>query len=672
MKLRFSSTPERYVKFLFSDGASGFTPLGESPQGGEYTHRLKIDTFSNGVYILGMRNFYLIEPSQWLFSGTSDVRYAATRAEIWFQEHGSYAGAERQIEEFVRQWVLAELLDQYNYPREWLEKRISIEERVRIGSSEREADIAIKNDAGRPFLFIETKAQSAGQGVLDAERQVESYLSATHTATIGMATDGFTTKVIRKKIDPNDFEYIRDIPSYEVRQLRQANKLIWNPDDVQIKSGKGKTGLTPLNERYEQLLFNCHSVIRDNDGLHADEALDEICKLLYAKIYDETETVDSGGEKAFRFQTYGAANSSEVASNIRVLYQDARESDIRKYAQRTENYARSRGVFRKEITLSDFAVYRIVEILQDYSIRDSSTDVKGRAFQKLLAPAVRAGMGQYFTPDPIVQLAVELIQPQLSDLILDPFCGSGHFLTSALRYVERNSPTASEKSLYEFKFFHLHGIEKSDRMVRIAMTDMMLHDDGRTNIRNVDALLPFSNYPDIKSINAEAEVTEDGLEVFDVVLTNPPFGSTVSQESLNHLGNFALARGRKKTPVEYLGLERAVQFLKPGGKLAIVLPEHIFKGKTTSSVRDWIASQVDVKAIFSFPEEAFAPFGALVKTCLLIAEKPISKRPTQGGEEEIFLCEISNLGYDATGRFKRGSEIADAAEKFKQFMKKKR
>ena len=132
-----------------------------------------------------MRNFYLVEPHKWLFSGASDVRHAASRAEAWFQEHGGYDGAEKQIEEFVRQWVLAELLETYNYPREWLEKRISIEERVRIGSTYREADIAIKNDAGRPFLFIETKAESAGHGILDAERQLESYLSATHTATIG-------------------------------------------------------------------------------------------------------------------------------------------------------------------------------------------------------------------------------------------------------------------------------------------------------------------------------------------------------------------------------------------------------------------------------------------------------------------------------------------------------
>lgn len=98
-------------------------------------------------------------------------------------------------------------------------------------------------------------------------------------------------------------------------------------------------------------------------------------------------------------------------------------------------------------------------------------------------------MGQYFTPDPVVDMAVKIAAPQLSDLVLDPFCGSGHFLTRSLDYVLANNANARPDALHEFMFFHLHGIEKSERMARIAMTDMLLHDDGHTNIRNTDALL---------------------------------------------------------------------------------------------------------------------------------------------------------------------------------------
>lgn len=621
-----------------------------------------------GRQIESMKNFYMIKPEDWRFQGHGDVIHAAKRAHDWFQKHGSYTGAESKIEEFVRQWALQELVTTYGYPEEWIGKRILIEEPVRIGSTNKQADIAIKNDSDRTFLYIETKSFGVPAEIFHgAESQLESYLSATHTATLGLVTDGLTTKTLRKKIDPNDFEYVRDIPNFDHKIQNTQSKLIWSPDNFSPGAQKGKTGLKPLNTHYERLLFNCHSVIRDNDGLHADEALDEICKVLYAKIYDETKTVDSGGKTAFKFQTYGAANSSEVASNIRSLYQEARDKDLEIYSQRVEGYERSRGVFKKEIILSDFALFRIVEILQDYSIRDSATDVKGRAFQKLLAPAVRAGMGQYFTPDPIVQLAVKLVDPKINEIVMDPFCGSAHFLTSTLRHVENNSKTASDKSLYEFKFFHLHGIEKSDRMVRVAMTDMMLHDDGRTNIRNTDALLPFSNYPDIKGINGNIKDSETSLEIFDVLLTNPPFGSNVSKDGMRHLGYFELSEGRKNTPVEYLGLERSVQFLKPGGRIAIVLPEHIFKGKTTRSVREWISKNLNTKGIFFFPEEAFSPYGALVKTCLLIAEKPINHRTYQKSSDKVFLCEISNLGYDATGRDKPGSEIDKAVNSYKEF-----
>lgn len=279
-------------------------------------------------------------------------------------------------------------------------------------------------------------------------------------------------------------------------------------------------------------------------------------------------------------------------------------------------------------------------------------------------------MGQYFTPDPIVELAVEVIAPQADQLILDPFCGSGHFLTKALQHVVREQgEVMPPHALHEFKFFHLHGIEKSDRMVRIAMTDMMLHDDGHTNIRNQDALLSFENYPDITALN---EVGDENAEqqnlnpaVFDVVLTNPPFGSIMRQEVMEMIGRFHLGHKKKSLPLEIIGLERSLQFLKPGGRLAIVLPEHLMKGKNAAFVRDWLRHVAHVKAIFFFPEEAFTPYGAMVKTCLLILQKFRTGEAMQS-DAPTFLCEVENLGYEATGKAKAGTEVPSAIEAFKQ------
>lgn len=603
-------------------------------------------------------NFSLIEPENWLFPTHGDVLEAKRRATEWKNQHGTFEGAEFVIEEFVRQWALCRLLEAYKYPSEWIGERIIIEEPVKMGSTEKEADVSIKNLNRRTFLYIEAKKRGISEeDFKEAERQLETYLASTHTATIGMVTDGDRVKTIRKKIDPNDFEYIADLPSYGL-DAKVKVQLVRELPDV----GEGRsTGLKVLDNEYERVLFDCHSAARDVDGLHADEALDEICKVLYAKIFDERHVTKQPEGTAFRFQTFGASNASEVASNIRVLYEEARNADIEVYSKRIPGYERSRGVFKNQIRLSDAALYRVVERIQEFSLIDSNADIKGRAFQKVLGPAIRAGMGQYFTPDPIVELAIGVIDPKADNLILDPFCGSGHFLTKALQYVvDRQAEQLTPHALHEFKFFHLHGIEKSDRMVRIAMTDMLLHDDGHTNIRNQDALLSFDNYPDIIALR------EDGKQdpsVFDVVVTNPPFGSIMKQEVMEMLGRFDLGHKKKSLPLEILGLERSLQFLKPGGKLAIVLPEHLMKGKSALFVRKWLYSIARIKAIFFFPEEAFTPFGAMVKTCLCVLQK-FKEGEKARDEDPTFLCEVENLGYEATGKPKTGCEVTTAIAAF--------
>ena len=164
----------------------------------------------------------------------------------------------------------------------------------------------------------------------------------------------------------------------------------------------------------------------------------------------------------FRFQAYGRSNASEVASEVRDLYHDACAHDLSIYSKRIPNYERSRGVFKEQIGLSDVALSRIVEILQDYSIVDADINIKSAAFQKVLGSAIRHGMGQYFTPNPVVELAVDLVRPTPKELILDPFSGSGHFLSQSLEFVEKTYKDSTDHyTMHQFKMFHLHGIEVS-------------------------------------------------------------------------------------------------------------------------------------------------------------------------------------------------------------------
>jgi type I restriction enzyme M protein len=197
-------------------------------------------------------------------------------------------------------------------------------------------------------------------------------------------------------------------------------------------------------------------------------------------------------------------------------------------------------------------------------------------------------------------------------------------------------------------------------MVRIAMTDMLLHDDGHTNIRNLDALLSFENYPDLIALRDDGK---NDPAIFDVIVTNPPFGSIMKQEAMEMLGRFDLGHKKKSLPLEVLGLERSLQFLKPGGRMAIVLPEHLMKGKNGLFVRKWLEVTARIKGIFFFPEEAFTPFGAMVKTCLCVIQKRRAGDKASA-DEAVFLCEVENLGYEPTGKPKSGSEVQAAIDAF--------
>lgn len=484
-----------------------------------------------------------------------------------------------------------------------------------------------------------------------AEPQLKTSLEKCPTAGIGILADieNGERRFLRRRFDRTEFEYI---PEYKIFDDSKSGTSDISWFYINEKDKKNRT-LSLLSNNVESVFFEIHSYFRDIDGLHADEALDELCKVLYTKLYDEEQTKKGA---AFRVQRRLYASADECAADIRALYLEAAEYDSRIFEMKIPGYSRSRGVFANPIRLSNAALVKSIEALQSYHLGQSAFDVKGRAFQKVIAPATRSGMGQYFTPDPVIQFLSKALQPNVRELILDPFCGSGHFLTASLELV-RNAHGAEDKAFHEFAFGKLHGVEKSDRMVRVAMTDMRLHGDGHSNIRCADSLLSFNNYSDIKPGS------------FDLILTNPPFGSIISSEALRQLGQFELAKGKNNVPLEILGLERSIQLLRPGGRMGIVLPDGIVANRNTSYVREWLESNVKIRAIISLPIETFVPYGASIKTSILILRK------WEAGEKHtknypLFLARIDNVGYDATGRKKIASDLAEAGQEFENFISK--
>lgn len=547
-----------------------------------------------------------------------------------------------------RQWLIFELLQTYNYPRQFFEKRIlyfnSQLDRPTIGFS-------VLTEFGDPFLTgIITQNPDEGveelKGISRTSPSLRSFILSDGTRN--------GTKFLKKRADSEEFEIANDIERYVSPSRIGAPIPYGNCLEYKKTKNCKYHGLEKLSNTVEDILFEAHSHIRDIDGYHADEALDELCKVLYAKMYDEENTAS---ENAYVMQRLRYGCIEECAAAVRRLYQDANEYDLRVFALKVPGYKRSRGVFNKEIRLSSNALVKVVECFQGYSLMKSEADIKGRAFQKILGSATRAGMGQYFTPGQVVKLIVNALAPTEKDLILDPFAGSGHFLTQSLEYVKRSRVEFDEMRFNEFAFHKLHGIEKSERMVRVAMTDMRLHGDGHSNIRCTDALLEMQNYADLESNS------------FDIIMTNPPFGSLLSFETVKGLATFQLAEGRKSVPLEIIGIERCIEFLRPGGRLAIVLPEGIFANSNTKYVRKWLIDKIKIVAIVSLPIETFTPFGANIKTSVLIGRKRKAGENKQK-DYEIMMCKVESVGYDASGRESKESDAEQVGVKIAEFMKR--
>lgn len=514
------------------------------------------------------------------------------------------------------------LVNHYLYPRDHIGDQV----KAKGPQSKSVETYILKAPGGNPYAVVSTTTDRV-------KTLAELTTLAASTETIGVIalfdSKGELIEAHRRKYDSNKMERIPDIEFYVQRPTSKETRL-------------GKANASTITDKLEDVLFEIHSAMRDIDGLHADAALEELCKLLYVKAFTEESYLTPSSES--NRPTPGTIE--EKAATIRGLYRNAIDYDLRVYRLKIPQYERSRGVFQEQIKLSSAALVKAYQLLEPYSLRASKADVKGRAFQKVLGKAIRSGMGQYFTPQQVCQLIVDVVKPQIKDLILDPFCGSGHFLSLSLEKVSQTT-NPSSKEFHEFAFGKLHGIEKSDRMTRIAMTDMRLRGDGHSNIRCVDALLSFDNYPDIAP------------ESFDIVLTNPPFGSLIGSEALSQLGTFELSNRRKNIPLEILGLERAIAFLRPGGKLGIVLPDSIFSADSAAHVREWIYGKLKVCAVVGLPSDTFSPFGANVKTSILFGRKWQTGEARED-DHKVCMVSIDSIGYDATGRPKSTNDLPQA------------
>lgn len=402
------------------------------------------------------------------------------------------------------------------------------------------------------------------------------------------------------------------------------------------------------NDGLLRVFEDVHNHIYANDGLSPEQALEEAIKILFLKIFDEKN-------KKFEFKItpseYENITNGKNEVDFFTRFKDLQQSTFDYFSNLFEK--------GEKIKLKNSTLGFVVNKLQNIDLLNSSNDVKGLAFQKFIHSSQRVGRGQFFTPEQVVKLCVEIIQPQANEIMLDPACGSGGFLSSALQYVGINEP----KKVSKFAKENIYGIEINRTAAKIAKMRMILDGDGFSNIIQHDSLSDWSSI-DLELNKANEKNVKTYQNFFDIIFTNPPFGTQGKITDKSVLRNFDLgykwnefdSKFIKSNELlngqvpEILFIERCLKFLKPGGRMAIVLPNGDFENSSLTYLRNYIKDLADVFAVIKLPQETFIPSGTGVKTSILF----LKKKNGENALNKVFFSQITKLGYSGN---KNGSLI---------------
>lgn len=415
-----------------------------------------------------------------------------------------------------------------------------------------------------------------------------------------------------------------------------------------------------------RLMRRCHDTIRNLKGYDPTRAFDELSKVLFAKMYEERELAE-GRRSRNRFTTESVKQMREQGIEIiQTIWHETTVSDRFK-----ELFSDAEEGPPAEIALPPEAVDKIVELLQDKSLGLTDLDVKGVAFEEFLSGTYRGGgLGQYFTPREVVNFMVDLVGPQIGDRVIDPSCGSGGFLIRVYDELSDKirtsdlSARAKEARLNELANECLVGIDWEPRASRTCKMNMIIHGDGHAGVYQANAL-------DVEEVAKKVEVrrrfypnapdVEPGT--FDIVLTNPPFGA--KDKSPHILKHYELAGTSAKR--EVLLLERQIRLLRPGGRLAVVIPEGLLSNRNDKRVRDYILRECVVKAIVRLSQDAFKMSEGAACTSVLYAIKKDPEDPRLSTQGDVFYARAEYIGTSPSGRPIPDNDLLIIREHFRRF-----
>lgn len=515
-------------------------------------------------------------------------------------------------EENVRQRWARSLVEEYHYdPAD-----IGVEIAIKMGRMTKWADLVVFH-AGKPhtldqaFIIVEAKRANVGpQDKVDGVAQLLGYMQASacrYGLWVGTERLGFE----RKPTTGEMLEGLADIPS---RGETEPKVPVY-------------AELVPALD-LKAIFRRCHNYIYANQGLQKAEAFHEMLKLIFCKVYDETE---SSGE--LRFYVRNEERRSEagqqrlLAQRVGPLFEAVKD--------------RYRYIFKpsETIDLNKRVLAYVVSELQRISLLRTRADVKGQAYEELVGANLRGDRGEYFTPRNVCEMAVDVSlatrsADSVSSLkVLDVCCGTGGFLVAyintlrtRLRQRERakQKGTVSEAEISarikDICTRNVYGIDINPFLVRTCQMNLVMHGDGSANVVQSDSLVSPSEWD-----NPDA-VRQIGHASADIVLTNPPFGGGAQIDDPHILSKYELSvfgaqTARSSMPAEQLFVEAALRFVKPGGLLAIVLPDSILNNPSLQFIRQWLMLRSRLVASVDLPKETFAESGGVPNPSVLFLQR---------------------------------------------------
>jgi type I restriction enzyme M protein len=558
-------------------------------------------------------------------------------------------------EEIIRQLYLRVLTDRYQYPT----NRIRVEYEVSFGREKKRADIAVmdKDRPTVPYMIVELKKPK----LKDGKDQLRSYCNATGSP-IAVWTNGDQISHYHRK-DPNYFEDITDIPNAN-QTLADILNIRFTLADL-IKKDK----LVTEKKSLKTLIQEMEDEVLANAGV---DVFEELFKLIFTKLFDEWES-GRGNRRTTRVLEF--RNTGQTEGELRTKIQGVFDRAKKKW----------QGVFKDgdKISLSPSHLSICVSSLENVKLFNSNLDVVDEAFEYLINQTSKGEKGQYFTPRYVIDMCVKMLNPQAHESLIDTAAGSSGFPVHAMFYVWRQiyldegltiDPmfSADEKlpACEDYVTEKVFAIDFDEKAVRVARTLNLIAGDGQTNVLYLNTL-DYEMWDERIKDDDWRDVYNDGFKrlrgyqtqkndykafKFDLVMANPPFAGEIKEQRITAKYDLALKPNGKRAEKmgrDILFIERNLDFLKPGGRMAVVLPQGRFNNSSDKHIRDVIAERCRILAVVGLHGNTFKPHTG-TKTSVLFVQK-WNDDPKAGvlcpkvEDYNIFFATMRKSGKDNSG-----------------------